>query len=125
MAENGGYVLEEFHRLIIQRCILHPELSIEIQAHTLIVIFWILSLLNIQFHVNVALSHIMEALTALSVASSVIQFVDFGCKLLSQSRQLYKSAEGILTENVDIEILTQDLINMIKACVGYCLRTAL
>lgn len=54
----------------------------------------------------------MEALTALSVASSVIQFVDFGSKLLSRSRKLYKSTQGVLTENVDIEVITVDLINL-------------
>ncbi|RDW60295.1 hypothetical protein BP5796_11901 [Coleophoma crateriformis] len=54
----------------------------------------------------------MDALTALSVASSVIQFVDFGSKLLSNTRKLYKSARGVLTENVDVEIITHDLSNL-------------
>ena len=51
----------------------------------------------------------MEPLTALSVATSVIQFVDFGSKLLSNSRKLYKSADGVLQENLDTEVLTNDL----------------
>lgn len=51
----------------------------------------------------------MEPLTALSVASSVIQFVDFGSKLLANGRQLYRSAEGVLTENVDLELVALDL----------------
>jgi hypothetical protein len=51
----------------------------------------------------------MDAITALSVASNVIQFVDFGSKLLSNSRKLYKSAQGVLTENVDVETITSDL----------------
>ena len=51
----------------------------------------------------------MEALTALSVASSVIQFVDFGSKLLTRSRQLYKAPGGTLSEYVDVETLTSDL----------------
>ncbi|RDW84270.1 hypothetical protein BP6252_01860 [Coleophoma cylindrospora] len=54
----------------------------------------------------------MEALTALSVASSVIQFVDFGSKLLSNTRKLYKSSQGVLTENVDVEIITHDLSSL-------------
>ena len=51
----------------------------------------------------------MDALTALSVATSVVSFVDFGSKLLSKSRKLYKSADGALTENVDIEIIVADI----------------
>lgn len=54
----------------------------------------------------------MEPLTALSVASSVIQFVDFGSKLLANGRQLYRSAEGVLTENVDLELVASDLHNL-------------
>jgi hypothetical protein len=35
----------------------------------------------------------MDPLTALSVAGNVVQFVDFSCKLISASRQLYNNEE--------------------------------
>lgn len=54
----------------------------------------------------------MDALTALSVASSVITFVDFAGKLLSDSRMIYKSANGLLSPTVDVEILTVDLFTI-------------
>ena len=57
----------------------------------------------------------MEALTALSVAASVIQFVDFGSRLLSNSRKLYKSAGGGLSENIDVELITNDVITLIQS----------
>lgn len=54
----------------------------------------------------------MEALT---VATSVIAFVDFSSKLLAKSRKIYKSAEGALTENVDIELITADLLTLTQS----------
>lgn len=56
----------------------------------------------------------MEALTALSVATSIIQFVDFGSKLLSNSRKLYKSAGGGLSPNIDVETLTNDVVTLVQ-----------
>jgi len=51
----------------------------------------------------------MDPLSALSIASNIIQFVDFGCKLFSRSRQLYKSLDGALSDNVVVEVLAHDL----------------
>lgn len=51
----------------------------------------------------------MEALTALSVASSVIQFVDFGSKLVSKSKKLYRSKRGVLDSTIDSERIIHDL----------------
>jgi len=51
----------------------------------------------------------MDPLSALSIASSVIQFVDFGCKLVSHSRQLYKSLDGVLSDKIIVEALAHDL----------------
>ena len=36
----------------------------------------------------------MDPLSALSVAASAVQFVDFGCKLFSKSKEIYNSADG-------------------------------
>ncbi|KFY47630.1 hypothetical protein V495_01894 [Pseudogymnoascus sp. VKM F-4514 (FW-929)] len=56
----------------------------------------------------------MDPLTALSLAGTVVQFVDFGCKLLSEGRQLYKSTSGKLQSNEEIEIITLDLQILVK-----------
>jgi hypothetical protein len=56
----------------------------------------------------------MDPLTALSLAGTVVQFVDFGCKLLSEGRQLYKSTSGKLQSNEEIEIITLDLRILLK-----------
>jgi hypothetical protein len=51
----------------------------------------------------------MDPLSALSNAGNIIQFVDFGCKLVSRSRQLYKSLDGVLSDKVIVEVLAHDL----------------
>jgi hypothetical protein len=51
----------------------------------------------------------MEPLSALSVAAAVVQFVDFGTRLLSQTREIYKSSTG-QTERVSLlKRVTRDL----------------
>jgi len=54
----------------------------------------------------------MDPLTALSVATSVVSFVDFGSKLLSKSRKLYKSSNGVLSEHVDLQIIALDIATL-------------
>ncbi len=51
----------------------------------------------------------MDPLTAFSVAGTVIQFVDFGSKLLLGAHGLYKSTSGVLTANQELELVTADL----------------
>jgi hypothetical protein len=52
----------------------------------------------------------MDPLTALSLAGTVVQFVDFRSKLLLAGRELYKSTTGSLTVNDEIELVTSDLL---------------
>lgn len=56
----------------------------------------------------------MDPLTALSLASNVIQVVDFSITLVSKGYEIYKSADGSLAENVDTEAVTNSL-NMLTA----------
>lgn len=56
----------------------------------------------------------MDPLTALSVATSVVSFVDFGSKLLSKSRKLYKSSNGVLTEHVDLQLIALDISTLVQ-----------
>ena len=51
----------------------------------------------------------MDPLSALSLAGNVIQFVDFGTKLISKSVEIYKSADGSLATNQDLRANTAHL----------------
>jgi len=55
----------------------------------------------------------MDPLSALSLAGTVVQFVDFGSKLLSESFELYKSSRGTLEANEQLELVTGDLQSVI------------
>jgi hypothetical protein len=44
----------------------------------------------------------VDPLTALSLAGTIVQFVDFWSKLLLSGRELYKSGTGSLTVNDEI-----------------------
>lgn len=54
----------------------------------------------------------MDPISVISLASNIIQFVDFSCKLVSHSRQLYKSLDGTLSDKVLVEVLTLDLSSL-------------
>lgn len=47
----------------------------------------------------------MEPLSALAVACAVIQFVDFGSKLIGTGLEVYKSPNGAPEEAIEIETL--------------------
>ncbi|PMD49488.1 uncharacterized protein K444DRAFT_671088 [Hyaloscypha bicolor E] len=51
----------------------------------------------------------MDGLSALSVAASVIQFVEFGCNLLCKSQEIYKSAHGASIQQIECEVATKRL----------------
>jgi hypothetical protein len=60
----------------------------------------------------------MEALPIIGLASNVVQFVEFGIKLIGKSTELYRSSEGALAENIDVEKATEHLLllnNKLKA----------
>lgn len=50
----------------------------------------------------------MDPLTVLSVAGNIVQFIQFGCQIVSKGQQIYRSTTGSLTENVDIETVAND-----------------
>lgn len=60
----------------------------------------------------------MDPLTALSVASNIIQFVDFGSRLVSKAHRLYRSADGALTEHIHLEVIITDLGTLLKGLQG-------
>jgi hypothetical protein len=54
----------------------------------------------------------MHPFSAISLAGSIIQFVDFSSKVISKSQQIPKSAHGALPGQVDLELLTKDLLDL-------------
>jgi hypothetical protein len=51
----------------------------------------------------------MEALTAFSLAGNILEFSRFGMSLLSDALELYKSSQGALSANDQLELATADL----------------
>lgn len=56
----------------------------------------------------------MEPFSALAVATSVVQFLDFSAKVISKGNQLRKSVTGALSENDEIEGLASRLQDLVK-----------
>lgn len=60
----------------------------------------------------------MDPLSALSIAAAVVQFLDFGAKLVGTSLEVYRSAEGATEQNLETEYLvehTRDLTARLKS----------
>lgn len=54
----------------------------------------------------------MDPLSALSIATSVIQFLDFGANLLCKGTEIYHSAQGSLVENVQLEAIASNMLEL-------------
>jgi hypothetical protein len=52
----------------------------------------------------------MEALAIIGLVGNIVQFVDFSGELIAKSTELYRSTEGALAENIDIETATNHLV---------------
>lgn len=55
------------------------------------------------------LTIMIDPLSALSVATAILQFVEFGYKIVSHGRSLYKLTEGATAENKSLEEVNIDL----------------
>ena len=51
----------------------------------------------------------LEGIAALGVASNIVQFVEFGCRLFSQSKELYRSSSGLSDEAVELDNIARSL----------------
>ena len=60
----------------------------------------------------------MDPFSALSLAGNIIQFVDFGARLLSNARELYRSPVGSLSFHDEITLVTTDLETLVKRLRG-------
>ena len=54
----------------------------------------------------------MDPVTALGLASNIVQFVDFSWKLLSGTIDLYGSETGALADHDVLELISSDLIKL-------------
>jgi hypothetical protein len=54
----------------------------------------------------------METLAVIGLVGNIVQFVDFGSRLISKSIQLYQSGDGVLTENANTETAANHLIQL-------------
>lgn len=52
----------------------------------------------------------MDPFSAVSVASSIVQLIDFGGKLVDKGLRIYNSADGSLVEHVNKEAAIQHLV---------------
>jgi hypothetical protein len=50
------------------------------------------------------------SLTALSIAGSVVQFVDFAITVVSKGNRIYRSGDGLSDKHHDLEIVCKDLL---------------
>jgi flagellar motility protein MotE (MotC chaperone) len=51
----------------------------------------------------------LDPLTALSLAGTIVQFVDFSTKLVAKGYELHKSADGASIGNAELEVIAKDL----------------
>lgn len=51
----------------------------------------------------------MDPLTAIGLASAIVQFVDFGRNLISESHEMYRSIEGTSKTNMDTENIAKQI----------------
>jgi NACHT NTPase-like protein len=57
---------------------------------------------------------VLEAFAALSLASSIVQFVDFASKVVAQSSKIYKSKSGAAEEVLNLQVVNQNLEELVK-----------
>lgn len=57
----------------------------------------------------------MDPLSALAIAAAVVQFADFGFRLLKSAHELYKSPSGQRSDYIELSIVSQDLSRLADA----------
>jgi hypothetical protein len=54
----------------------------------------------------------MDPLSALSIAAAVVQFADFGVRLVKNAVELYQAPAGQKRDHLDLAIVSQDLLQL-------------
>ena len=62
----------------------------------------------------------LEGFAALNFASNIVQFVEFGCRLFSQSKELYRSSGGVLDEAAELDNIAQSLSRLSDNLIVKC-----
>jgi hypothetical protein len=57
----------------------------------------------------------LETVAALGVANAVVQFVDFGTKLISKGKEIYRSADGVLADHAEHAAISSRLADLTRA----------
>lgn len=58
---------------------------------------------------------VMDPFSVGGLASSVVQFIEFGSKLVSEGHDICKSASSSLTENLELELIHTDLNELTRS----------
>jgi hypothetical protein len=61
---------------------------------------------------SLARRNMLDPLTALSLASSIVQFVDFAGKVVSKCRHIHGSIDGVIPEHHELDIVATDLVRL-------------
>jgi hypothetical protein len=51
----------------------------------------------------------LDPMSAIGLAANIIQFVDFGCRLLSEANEIYHSATGVTGDNTELQRIAESL----------------
>jgi hypothetical protein len=52
---------------------------------------------------------VLDPISAVSLTSAIVQFVDFSAKLISKSHEIYTSSSGVSQENVNLQAIADRL----------------
>ena len=50
-----------------------------------------------------------DPISAIGLAANILQFIEYGAKLLSETRSIYHSEDGASAENIEIEMIAKHL----------------
>lgn len=59
----------------------------------------------------------MEPMSALAISTAVLQFVDFGAKILSNATAIYKSRDGFPDNYIEVAQISRDLLDLSRDLV--------
>ncbi|MCJ1344280.1 hypothetical protein MMC31_002483 [Peltigera leucophlebia] len=54
----------------------------------------------------------MEPLSAVSLVGTVVQFLDFGIKLVAKTKEIYNSSEGAEIRTIELDAIAQNLVSL-------------
>jgi hypothetical protein len=61
---------------------------------------------------------VIDPLSALGLAANIIQFIEFGSKLVSKSVQQYNSVAGSAADKQDVELVTRHVHTLAEDIIG-------